>query len=86
MQAAASMPQRIYPAAGLVLAVGVVIVLAAISLFIGVADMPLGDLLSGDGNAQAIQLLLVSRIPRTLALVLSGMAMGVVSISPGLKS
>ncbi|MCV0380374.1 MAG: iron chelate uptake ABC transporter family permease subunit [Nitratireductor sp.] len=80
MQAAASMPQRIYPAAGLVLAVGVVIVLAAISLFIGVADMPLGDLLSGDGNAQAIQLLLVSRIPRTLALVLSGMAMGVAAL------
>ncbi|QZZ34461.1 iron chelate uptake ABC transporter family permease subunit [Nitratireductor kimnyeongensis] len=80
MQAVASMSVRIRPAAGLLLAVGSVLVLATISLFIGVADMPLGDLISGDGSAQAIQLLLISRIPRTLALVLSGMSMGVAAL------
>ncbi|EIM77936.1 iron chelate uptake ABC transporter family permease subunit [Nitratireductor rhodophyticola] len=80
MQAAASMSVRFRPVAGLVLAVGCVAVLAVISLLIGVADMPLGDLISGDGSAQAIQLLLVSRIPRTLALVLSGMSMGVAAL------
>ncbi|MFC5584566.1 ABC transporter permease [Nitratireductor kimnyeongensis] len=74
------MSVRIRPAAGLLLAVGSVLVLATISLFIGVADMPLGDLISGDGSAQAIQLLLISRIPRTLALVLSGMSMGVAAL------
>ena len=74
------MSVRFRPVAGLVLAVGCVAVLAVISLLIGVADMPLGDLISGDGSAQAIQLLLVSRIPRTLALVLSGMSMGVAAL------
>lgn len=62
------------------LAVGCVLALAAVSLFIGVADMPLGDLIRGDGGAQAIQLLLVSRIPRTVALLLSGMSMGVAAL------
>lgn len=71
---------RFRPVAGLVLAAGCVAVLAVISLLIGVADMPLRDLISGDGSAQAIQLLLVSRIPRTLALVLSGMSMGVAAL------
>ncbi len=80
MQAAASMSVRFRPVAGLVLAAGCVAVLAVISLLIGVADMPLRDLISGDGSAQAIQLLLVSRIPRTLALVLSGMSMGVAAL------
>ncbi len=74
------MSVRFRPVAGLVLAVGCVAVLAVISLLIGVADMPLRDLISGDGSAQAIQLLLVSRIPRTLALVLSGMSMGVAAL------
>ncbi|MEQ9248575.1 MAG: iron chelate uptake ABC transporter family permease subunit [Nitratireductor sp.] len=74
------MSVRFRPVAGLVLAAGCVAVLAVISLLIGVADMPLRDLISGDGSAQAIQLLLVSRIPRTLALVLSGMSMGVAAL------
>ncbi|WP_295814602.1 iron chelate uptake ABC transporter family permease subunit [uncultured Nitratireductor sp.] len=74
------MPVRSRPTAGLLLAVGIVLVLAVVSLFIGVADMPLRDLVSSGGDAQALQLLLVSRVPRTLALVLSGMSMGVAAL------
>lgn len=66
--------------AGLILAAGLVLVLAAASIFIGVADMSVGALMEGGENGRALQLLLVSRIPRTLAIVLSGMSMGVAAI------
>ncbi|WP_048645932.1 ABC transporter permease [Nitratireductor soli] len=67
-------------AAGLILAAGLVLVLAAASIFIGVADMSVGALMEGGENGRALQLLFVSRIPRTLAIVLSGMSMGVAAI------
>ncbi|AWK89602.1 ABC transporter permease [Azospirillum thermophilum] len=51
--------------------------LAVASLFIGVGDLPVGALLAGAPSDEAVQLLLVSRIPRTLALVLAGAAMAV---------
>jgi len=57
-------------------------VLAVISLFIGVGDVSLHALFysreSVDGSpGSALELLLVSRIPRTIAIVLAGMSMAV---------
>lgn len=63
------MPLRLAFAALLVLA------LAAGSLFVGVGAVSLPRLLAGD--EQAMQLLMVSRVPRTVAVVLAGMAIGV---------
>ncbi|WP_230533540.1 ABC transporter permease [Microvirga roseola] len=53
-----------------------VLALAATSLFIGVSDISLSTLLAQDGGSAA-QVMLVSRVPRTLALILAGMAMAV---------
>ncbi len=62
---------------GLAAAIAVVTVLAVVSLFIGVGDVSLHSLLNADTNGPAIELLLVSRIPRTLAIILAGMSMAV---------
>lgn len=61
----------------LVLATLGVCVLAAASLLVGVSDVSPGALLGGTASDRAVQVLLISRIPRTLALVLAGMAMAV---------
>ncbi|MBK3774786.1 ABC transporter permease [Azospirillum aestuarii] len=50
--------------------------LAVWSLFVGVSDVSLAALFGG-GADQATQVLLVSRLPRTLALILAGAAMAV---------
>jgi iron complex transport system permease protein len=55
----------------------VVLVLAVISLFIGASQVPLATLFSNAPDAMATQVLLISRIPRTLALVLTGISMAV---------
>lgn len=67
---------------GLAAAIVVVAVLAVISLFIGVGDVSLHALIypgetANDGPVSALELLLVSRIPRTIAIVLAGMSMAV---------
>ncbi|NNU60716.1 ABC transporter permease [Ochrobactrum soli] len=67
---------------GLAAAIVVVAVLAVISLFIGVGDVSLHALFysreSVDGSpGSALELLLISRIPRTIAIVLAGMSMAV---------
>lgn len=62
---------------GLALATAVVAVLAGISLFIGVSDVSLHTLFSADSAENATLVLLVSRIPRTLAIILAGMSMAV---------
>ncbi|WP_308791257.1 ABC transporter permease [Agaricicola taiwanensis] len=49
--------------------------LALISLFVGVGDVSLGGLFGADARAGDLQLLLASRIPRTVALILAGMSM-----------
>ncbi len=54
--------------------VAVVCVLACISMWIGVIDVGLADLLS---DPEARRVFAVSRIPRTMALLLSGAAMAV---------
>lgn len=62
---------------GLIIAVTIVALLAVISLFIGVSDVSLMTLFGTNQSDRATQVLLVSRIPRTLAIILSGMAMAV---------
>lgn len=64
----------------LFLAIGLTIVLAVVSLFVGVSDVSLGTLLSGSEDGRALQVLLISRIPRTLAIILSGAAMAVAGL------
>ncbi len=52
-----------------------VFALSLISLFIGVSDVSLGRLLSGEQDGRALLILLTSRIPRTLALILAGIGL-----------
>src|SRR5690554_5820509 len=54
--------------------------LAVTSLFIGVSDVSLAALLASASGERPMQVLLVSRIPRTLALILAGMAMSVAGL------
>jgi iron complex transport system permease protein len=56
------------------------IALAIASLFVGVSDVSLGTLLSSGPEDRATQVLLISRIPRTLAIILSGAAMAVAGL------
>ena len=58
----------------------VTILLAVASLFVGVSDVSLGTLLSSSAEDRAMQVLLISRIPRTLAIILSGAAMAVAGL------
>ncbi|KAB2656074.1 ABC transporter permease [Brucella tritici] len=62
---------------GLAAAIAVVVVLAVISLFIGVSDVSLGTLFGAGRTDRAAEVLLISRIPRTLAIILAGMSMAV---------
>jgi len=62
---------------GLVAAALLLAVLALTSVFVGVGDVSFGTLFGQEASGQAQQLLLVSRIPRTLAIVLAGMSMAV---------
>ncbi|WP_343039408.1 ABC transporter permease [Microvirga makkahensis] len=59
------------------LAAATVIVLALISLLIGAGDLSLSAFISPQEGQYATQILLISRIPRTLALILAGTAMAV---------
>nr|WP_202049921.1 iron chelate uptake ABC transporter family permease subunit [Microvirga mediterraneensis] len=54
--------------------------LALISLLIGASDLSLAGLLSPQDGSQATRILVVSRIPRTVALILAGMAMAVAGL------
>ncbi|MGQ9367565.1 ABC transporter permease [Azospirillum sp. ST 5-10] len=54
-----------------------VALLAVLSLFVGATDLPPSALFSSGPDSDAMRVLLVSRIPRTVAVVLSGVAMGV---------
>jgi iron complex transport system permease protein len=64
----------------IVLAIAAVCALAVASLFVGVSDVSLSSLLSSAPADRPMQVLLISRIPRTIALVLSGMAMAVAGL------
>nr|WP_208398124.1 ABC transporter permease [Brucella anthropi] len=51
--------------------------MAVISLFIGVSDVSLSTLFGTESTDRAAEVMLVSRIPRTLAIILAGMSMAV---------
>ncbi|MFE3836580.1 ABC transporter permease [Pseudogemmobacter sonorensis] len=53
------------------------IVLAIVSLFIGVSDVSLGTLFMPDAAERAQQVMLISRVPRTLALMLAGSSLAI---------
>lgn len=63
-----------------VLTVAALLVLSVVSLFVGVADVSPWALLAGTADPNAVMLLFVSRIPRTLALLLSGAAMAIAGL------
>jgi iron complex transport system permease protein len=64
----------------LLLALAAVMILALISLLIGASDLSLTALFSPQEGERAVQILVVSRIPRTVALILAGMAMAVAGL------
>lgn len=64
----------------LLLAVLLTAALAVVSLFVGVSDVSLATLTSGALDGRAIDVLLVSRIPRTLALILAGGSMAIAGL------
>jgi iron complex transport system permease protein len=64
--------------AGLVAAAAVVLALATASMFVGVSDVSLPALLAGD--PAAVEIFWVSRVPRTMAVVLAGMAVAVAGL------
>jgi iron complex transport system permease protein len=61
----------------LILGAAVVVMLAIVSVFVGVSDISLSSLLASGWDDGPMQVLLVSRIPRTLAIILAGTAMAV---------
>jgi iron complex transport system permease protein len=61
--------------------VGVLLaVLAVASLFVGVSDVSLGSVLAGGPESNAAFLLVVSRIPRTVAVLLVGASLGIAGL------
>ena len=60
----------------LILGVAVVLILALVSVTIGAYELSVSELLDFE-NLRANLVLLVSRVPRTIAIVLVGMSMGV---------
>lgn len=61
----------------MMLAIFAICALALVSLLTGVSDISLADIWVWDEEARATQVLLISRIPRTLALMLAGSAMAI---------
>lgn len=64
----------------LIIGVLAVLLLAIVSLFIGVSDVTPMSLFSSSPEDRPMQVLLISRIPRTLALILSGSALAVAGL------
>jgi iron complex transport system permease protein len=77
-----STPARVRPSRTWVgVLVGVLLaVLAVTSLFVGVSDVSLGSVLAGGPESNAAFLLGVSRIPRTLAVLLVGASLGIAGL------
>ncbi len=64
----------------LVGAVVVVVILAAISVSIGAYSLTVRQLITGEGDLHAAMILWASRVPRTLAIILVGVSMGVAGL------
>ncbi|MDP5184938.1 iron chelate uptake ABC transporter family permease subunit [Blastococcus sp. BMG 814] len=78
-----STPARVWPSrrAWVGVLVGVLLVLlAATSLFVGVSDVTPASLLAGGAESDAAFLLVASRIPRTVAVVLVGASLGIAGL------
>lgn len=63
-----------------ILAIAVTLLLAVISLFVGVSNVSLQTLFSSDAEGRAMQVLLVSRVPRTLAILLAGSSLAIAGL------
>jgi len=61
-------------------AFALLILLAILSLFIGVSDVSLTTLFASDVEARARQVLLISRLPRALALLLAGSSLAIAGL------
>lgn len=64
----------------LLLAFALTVVLTIVSLFVGVSDVSLMSLFAGGAEGRPMEVLLISRIPRTLALVLAGASMAIAGL------
>jgi len=64
----------------LLLAFAFTVVLAVVSLFVGVSDVSLAGLLAGGAEGRAMEVFVISRVPRTLALVLAGASMAIAGL------
>ncbi|MBP2567291.1 ABC transporter permease [Agrobacterium tumefaciens] len=64
----------------LILALLLALTLAIVSLFVGVSNVSLVTLFAPDTSTDALRVLLVSRIPRTLALILAGSSMAIAGL------
>lgn len=64
----------------LIFATLVTAVLALVSLTIGAADLSVLSLIRGEGDLQAAQVLMISRVPRTLAILLAGSSLGIAGL------
>lgn len=54
-----------------------ILALCVVSMFVGVADLHFSDLFADDTRAHAFNLMMTSRLPRTVALVLAGSSLAV---------
>lgn len=61
----------------LIVGIVVTLLLAIISLFVGVSDVSLASLFSPSAEDRALQVLVVSRIPRTVAILLAGSSLAI---------
>jgi iron complex transport system permease protein len=70
-------PRRVWVGA----LIGVLLVaLTTLSLFVGVSDVSPASLISGGSDSTAAFLLVVSRVPRTIAVVLVGASLGIAGL------
>lgn len=68
------------PRASLVPAFVAILLLSGLSLFVGVSDVSLAALWSEGLDGRSAQILMASRVPRTLALILAGAGMAVAGL------
>jgi len=61
-------------------AIIVIVVLFLISLFIGVVNISISDLVSGNLNQDTLEVFIVSRMPRSIALLLAGSSMAIAGL------
>lgn len=78
--AAKTLRSQATPVYPLILGIATTALLAVVSLFIGAADASFATLFSADPDQRAAQILLISRVPRTLALLLAGSSLAIAGL------